>query len=300
MPIGGATIPLHIKGFRDAFINASNDMPNYWKDIVGKEMDTDALLEKFILLGDLSPTQPIEDVGGVPVDSLVTFATKDFFTHQYALAVQLTNKQLRTDQSGLLKTVPKLLAQSDYLAVEQLVADLLNNGTDSNYTGIDTKELFSTSHPIANGQTFSNLSTAATLAYSALETMLTDIKAQKSYKGNPWMNWGGFTLITGPAKSLVAKRILATQNIAGSADLDKNVAKDDIKGSAGNQFITSSTAFYLLPSDASRNPLFLLHGKKAEVVEDPKPSELRTIYVVASDRTAGWLCAQGTQANAGS
>ena len=70
MPIGGATLPLHIKGFRDAFINASEDQPNYWKFIVGNEMTTDAIMEKFILMGDLIPTQPVEDVGGVPLDAV--------------------------------------------------------------------------------------------------------------------------------------------------------------------------------------------------------------------------------------
>ncbi len=299
MPIGGATIPIHIRGFKEAFINASDDKPMYYKTIVGNEMTTDALLEKFILLGDLIPTQPIEDVGGIPLDSIVSFATKDFFTHIYALGVQLTDKQLRTDQSGLLKTVPKLLAQSDYIAKEQLVADLINNGPDSNYTGMDGVELFSALHPIANGQTYSNLSTAATLSYSALETMLTDLRNHKSYKGNPWLTWGGFTLVTGQGKALVAKRILATQNIAGSADLDKNVASDDIKASAGNQFLTDTDAFTLVPTDTSRNPLFLLTGQEANIVEDKKPSELRTVYVVSSDRTAGWLAAQGIQHNVG-
>lgn len=299
MPIGGATLPLHIKGFRDAFINASEDQPNYWKFIVGNEMTTDAIMEKFILMGDLIPTQPVEDVGGVPLDAVQTFASKEFYTHQYSLGVQLTDKQLRTDQSGLLKAVPKLLGQSDYLAKEQLVADLINNGTDSNYTGIDGVALFSDSHPIANGGTFDNLSTAASLSYSALEQMLTDLRGHKTYKGNPWLTWGGYRLVTGKELALLAKRILVTSGISGSADVDKNVAADDIMATPGNQFLADTNGYTLIPADVARNPLFLLTGLNAEVREDPKPSEWRTIYVVGSDRTAGWLSAQGVQHNAG-
>lgn len=299
MPLAGATLPLHIKGFRDAFINASDDQPNYFRYIVGEEMSTDAILEKFILMGDLIPSQPIEDLGGIPLDALQTFASKEFFTHQYALAVQLSRKQKRTDQSGLLKAVPKLLGQSDYLAKEQLVADLINNGADSNYTGIDGKELFATDHPIANGDTYSNLSTAAGLSYSALETMLTDLRSHKTYKGNPWLTWGGFNLISGTSNYLLAKRILASAQLPGSADNDKQIASDDIALTPGNQFLDSTTAYTILPRDAGRNPLFLLIGMNAEVVEDDKPSEFRTIYVVSSDRTAGWLAPQGIQHNEG-
>lgn len=299
MPLGGGTIPISVLGFRDAFINASSEMPDYGADIVGKTMTTSALYEKIILLSDLIPAQPIEDVGGVPLDTIVTTYSKDFVTHMYGLGVSLTDKQLRTDQSGLLKTVPKLLATSDYLAKQQLIADIINNGTDSNYTGIDGVSLFNDSHPIANGATFDNLSTAATLSYASLEQMLVDLRAHKSYKGNPWFSWGGFKLVKHPALGLTAKRILNSVQIAGSANNDKNVAADDISDTAGNQFLTDTNAYTLIPAEASRNPLFLLVGMDAKTVEDPKPSEFRTVYVVASDRTAGWLCAQGVQHNIG-
>lgn len=299
MPVGGGTLTLGIKGFKDAFINASMEMPNSFNDIIGQTMTTDALLEKFILLGDLIPTQAIEDVGGIPLDSIVTFATKEFMTHQYGLAVQLTDKQLRTDQSGLLRAVPKLLAQSDYLAKEQLVADLINNGTSSSYLGIDGVELFSNSHAIANGATYDNLSTAATLSYAALEQMLIDLRGHKSYKNNPWMTWGGFKLIKAPALSLLSKRILNSVQVAGGANNDKNVASDDIIDTAGNQFLTDTNGYTLIPAETSRNPLFMLSALEPKVVEDHKPSEFRTVYVVASDRTAGWLSAQGVQHNIG-
>lgn len=301
MSVGGPTLQLGIKGFRDAYINAATEEPNYWRSIVGEKVDTTALMEKYLMLSDLIPSQPIEDVGGVPVDTISVVNSFDFWTHQYAMAVQLTDKQMRTDQSGLLKTIPKLLGKSDYLALEQLVADLINNGTSSTYAGIDGVELFGT-HTIDQGASFSNLLAAETISYAALERMLANIKNHKSWKGNPWTTWGSFNLVTSGLgiTNLAAKRIIRSTQVAGSADNDVNVAKDDIKFAGGNQFLTDSNAFTLLPADKNRNPLFLLTGLDAKTVKDPKPSEFRTIYAVASDRTAGWFCAQGTAHNTGS
>lgn len=107
------------------------------------------------------------------------------YTHvTYALGYIVTMEQLMDNlyEKVSFKQTSKL-ARSTYATEETVHANVLNRGFDSNYTGGDGKELFSTAHPCANGNQSNHLTTAADISESAIEDLVIQIKNSVDSRG---------------------------------------------------------------------------------------------------------------------
>jgi len=166
-----------------------------------------------------------------------------------ALGFSLTEEAIEDNlYDSLSARYTKALARAMSYTKQVKAAAVLNNGFSAAYTGGDGVALFSTAHPLVNGDTNSNRpSTAADLNETSLEAAVIQIAA--------WTDERGLLiaakpnkLIVPPALQFVATRLLETELRVGTTDNDINALKNNGSIPGGytvNHFLTDSNAWYL-------------------------------------------------------
>lgn len=131
---------------------------------------------------------------------------------------------------------------------EVLGASVLNNGFSASFLGGDGVALFSTSHPIDNGNVANTFTTQADLNETSLEAALVGINQFQDVAGLRVMIQAR-KMIVGPTLQWTANRILNSQFRVGtgnndiSATYNVNAIPDGYKV---NQFLTDTNAWFIL------------------------------------------------------
>jgi hypothetical protein len=95
----------------------------------------------------------------------------------YAKGVRVTQEQWSDDLYGVMEDSPSELGRMAYATEETILANVFNNGFDSDFTGADGVELFSTAHVREDGSTYRNeLTASADLSVTSLEQALIDYR----------------------------------------------------------------------------------------------------------------------------
>ena len=142
----------------------------------------------------------------------------------------------------------KALARAMAYTKQVKAASILNNGFDSNYTGGDGVELFSTAHPLVSGGTNQNEpTTASDLNETSLENAVITIGS--------WTDERGLKIAARPMKLIipsalqfVATRLMESQGRVGTADNDINALRSMgsiPQGFAINHYLTDTDAWFL-------------------------------------------------------
>ena len=142
----------------------------------------------------------------------------------------------------------KALARAMAYTKQVKAASILNNGFDSNYTGGDGVELFSTAHPLVSGGTNQNEpTTASDLNETSLENEVITIGS--------WTDERGLKIAARPMKLIipsalqfVATRLMESQGRVGTADNDVNALRSMgsiPQGFAINHYLTDTDAWFL-------------------------------------------------------
>lgn len=277
----------------------ADKQPKFWQYYVGQTRPTQNTYFEFAQQSDLGSAQVTAEAGGVPyVQQSVPFSKKLYLT-QYSLGVILS---FQVDQKALfnkLDSVNRQIARAFYISKEIAGANLFNFSTTSGYNGIDGVVLASASHPIKNGGTFSNLSSALALSATSLEIDVQNVKKHRTYGDTPYFCMGGFNLIAPTDLDMLAQRILTSTNQAGTADNDANRVKMAVSYTPGNPFLTSTTRYHLVPRMAEENPIFMLTGLPYTFKEDLDSDAPGNRYFAVEEWAFDWEKAQGIQTNAG-
>ena len=142
----------------------------------------------------------------------------------------------------------KALARAMAYTKQVKAASILNNGFDSNYTGGDGVELFSTAHPLVSGGTNQNEpTTASDLNETSLENAVITIGG--------WTDERGLKIAARPMKLIipsalqfVATRLMESLGRVGTADNDINALRSMgsiPQGFAINHYLTDTDAWFL-------------------------------------------------------
>lgn len=154
-------------------------------------------------------------------DPLQGFA-KEYVNVTYALGAVVTREMAEDDQYNYINSIPSMLSDSLVETVETVNTNHFNNGYTAGFTGADGVILFSASHNLAGGGTYSNiLATASDLTQTALEQAFIDISNYVDDMGLR-MNLKPMKLFVPTALRFTAERILKTPSVVGSADNDIN------------------------------------------------------------------------------
>ncbi len=297
-----ATLPLHERGFYKAILAQSDDKVDFGDSFIRK-ITTDQLSEEFIWLSGLPRAVSLRDGQEIPLASITTPYTKKWFTEEFGIGIELTRKQLRTDQSGMIGQMGKYLGISHYNTEQRLYASLLNNGTNGSYTGPNGKVLFATDNPIGNGNSYSNLSTSQAFSPDAVMNMMTDVGLHRTWQDEPWVETFGWNLVYHQSLEFQAGEIMNSVNKGQefsntSNELKKGIGGGTVQMTRGNPFLEDTNAFYLIPRGKG-NPLFCLEGMGLEVYHDGKTRDFTGVWTSMCDRTVGWMHTWGVQANLG-
>ena len=172
------------------------------------------------------------------------------YTHEtIALGFSITEEAIEDNlYDSLSARYTKGLARAMSYTKQVKAASVLNNGFSAAYPGGDGVALFSTQHPLVNGDRNANTpSTQADLNETSLEAAVIQIAA--------WTDERGLLiaakpkkLIIPPALQFVATRLLETELRVGTNNNDINAIKNNGSISEGytvNHFLTDTNAWFL-------------------------------------------------------
>jgi hypothetical protein len=179
---------------------------------------------------------------------------QEAFTARYnhetiALGFSITEEAIEDNlYDSLSARYTKGLARAMSYTKQVKGASVLNNGFSAAFPGGDGVALFSTAHPLVNGDVNSNRpATAADLNETSLENAVIQIAA--------WTDERGLLiaarprkLVIPPALQFVATRLLETSLRVGTTDNDINAIKNNGSipdGYTINHFLTDTNAWFL-------------------------------------------------------
>jgi hypothetical protein len=179
---------------------------------------------------------------------------QEAFTARYnhetiALGFSITEEAIEDNlYDSLSARYTKGLARAMSYTKQVKAASVLNNGFSAAYPGGDGVALFSTAHPLVNGDTNSNRpATQADLNETSLENAVIQIAA--------WTDERGLLiaarprkLVIPPALQFVATRLLETELRVGTNNNDVNAIKNNgsiPEGYCINHFLTDTNAWFL-------------------------------------------------------
>ena len=179
---------------------------------------------------------------------------QEAFTARYnhetiALGFSITEEAIEDNlYDSLAARYTKGLARAMSYTKQVKAASTLNNGFSSAYAGGDGVALFSTAHPLVNGDRNANTpTTQADLNETSLENAVIQIAA--------WTDERGLLiaakprkLIIPPALQFVATRLLETELRVGTNNNDINALKNNgsiPEGYTINHFLTDNNAWFL-------------------------------------------------------
>ena len=193
---------------------------------------------------------PVKNEGqAIAYDNAQEAWTTRYNHETIALGFSITEEAIEDNlYDSLSARYTKALARAMAYTKQVKSASVLNNGFSAAYVGGDNVPLFSTAHPLVNGETNSNRpAVAADLNETSLEAAVIQIAA--------WTDERGLLiaakprkLIVPPALMFVATRLLETELRVGTADNDINALKNNGSIPGGytvNHFLTDPNAWFL-------------------------------------------------------
>ena len=158
----------------------------------------------------------------------------------YGKGFIVTREMHEDDLYKKMNALPKALARSVRITIEQIASDILNNGFTTTLT-VDGLSLFNASHTLLGGGTFANRPTiAADLDMTSLEQAIIDVAAFVDERGL-LVYAKGKQLIVPPALDWQSKRLIKSPD-------DPETANRSINPAAGS--LTPMTLHYLTDPDA--------------------------------------------------
>jgi len=226
---------------------------------------SDRAFEEEVMLGGFGAAPTKGEGAGVTYDAAQEAWTARYSHETIALAFSLTEEAIEDNLYDKLSSrYTKALARSMAHTKNVKGASVLNNAFSSSYTGGDSTELCSTSHPLLSGGSLSNhLTTAADLNETSLESALIQIADMVDERGLK-AAVRGMSLIIPSELAFVAERVLKSELRTATADNDINAIRSKGMLPGGydvNHYLTDSDAWFI-KTDA---PNGLKHFQRASM-----------------------------------
>lgn len=219
-----------------SFRTIYNDTEKQFPSVIGQifnVQNSDKAYEKDTSVSGLGRLQQKAE-GDAIVYEAPTSGYPVTYTHlTFGKGEAITYEMYQDDLTNIMKKAPRRLAIAKARTREYFAADLLNygftvGGGGSNFfTAGDGVALFSTTHPLKTGATYSNYTTDD-LDEDSLENAIVSMRATKDNKGELQMIMPD-TLVVPPALEKEARILLESQQRTGTSNNDINPYKGKLK-----------------------------------------------------------------------
>lgn len=241
-------------GFRQVFMDKFNSYPDEYTKLVNV-LSSERQYEEDTSVSGFGLVPQKDEGGGIYYDDPIQGFKKRYTHTTFGMGFRVTREMNEDDQYGKMGKMPKGLGRSMRLTIEQDVANIYNNGFDTNYTGWDGKPLFSATHPRTGGGTWSNVaSVSADLAPTSLEQALIDIAATTDDRGL-LLALRPKVLLVSTSFEWTASKILESTLLPGGGNNDINPAKGLMPFEV-NHYFTDADAWYILCNDHEVNMFY--------------------------------------------
>jgi len=267
-------ILLYREGLLKVIQDGIKDTPNTAARISSKVIGSRQVYEEIVTQSGLGFFQNMDEVEGVTFDSTVPRFTKRYTPIVRTLGVKWSKQSKQKDLYGFVKSFGKQLADAAVATRNLLACNTLTLGfSGGGVLSPDGVAVFASNHPLMTGATQSNLGTLA-LSGSSLEDAIQQVLGQVGDRGIPAYFPGGFNLVVGPPNAGIARRAARSEGLQGTADNDTGEFNTDmIKSIIVDQMIGFgqsglTDAWFLVPADDDRNPIFCLRVQDVETAAD--------------------------------
>lgn len=225
--------------------------------------------------------------------------TKEFVHTSFGMMFEVTREAEDDDRYDVLADYAKWLMFSARVTEETRAALPFNNGFTSEQSP-DGVSVFNATHQLKGGGTARNqLSTAAALSWTSVQTALTDWQRETKFEAGQFMlPADNLILAVPPELEFTAHRIIASTLRPGTADNDVNAIKDlrDITV-VKNVYLTSTSAWFLLAKNKTHG--FTSYTRVPismdQMMRDPRTrNRLYPVYFRRSWGVKWWQNAFGT------
>lgn len=243
-------------GLNALFGTTYNDVPLQHTEVFETTTSDKAYEEDVELTGfGLAPVKT--EGSGISYDSHSQGPTTRYTNVTYGLGFIETIEAVEDNlykQRATSRT--KMLARSMRITKETVMANIINRGFDSNYTGGDGKELLATDHPSLSGSQQNELTTAADLSEASLEDLFILIMNATDSRGL--------------RIRLMPKKLVVSPNEAFNAE---RIVKSNLQNDTANNAINAMKAMGLLPEGVM--PWHYLTDPDAWFVKTDAPESLK-------------------------
>ncbi len=224
-------------------------------------------------------------------------------THtEFGLGFEVTQTALEDDRHDQLTKYGMWLTFSANYVLAKRAANLYNNGFTTETTA-DGVAIFSTSHVLAGGGTFSNRSAADTaLSWNGLRDAIITLETETKHDSGQLADTvENLRLVVPPHLEMLAERIVNSTNLPGVADNDTNAIKKRRNIAIDvDKLLTDTNAWFVQAADND------LHGLRAYervgLSQDEPMTDARTknrLYTIRGRYSWYGLFPQNSFGNAG-
>lgn len=224
---------------------------------------------------------------------------KEYNHTTYGLGAIVTREMVEDDQYGIIKQIPRLLAEALARTEETQATSVLNNGFDTAYTGADGQTLFSTAHPnsgSSGGSQRNRPTTAVDLTQTSLEAAILDIMDFRD-ANNQRMTFNAKSLVVSRSDFFNATKILETKYKVGAADNDVNVVSNMNINLVATNYLIDQDAWFLT-TDATNGLTFYIR-RDADIERDNDISTQNLAIVTTMRFDTGWTDWRGVWGSPG-
>jgi hypothetical protein len=255
-----------------------NRYENQHAEIFATESSDRAFEEEVMLSGFGSAPIKQEGASVVYDQAQETFTAR--YTHQtIALAFSITEEAIEDNlYDRLAARYTRALARSMSNTKQVKAAQVLNQAQITTVVGGDGVSLINNAHPLATGNTFSNvLATAADLNETSLEQSLIDIASFVDERGLK-IALSGRKMIIPKELQFTAERLMKSPQRVGTADNDINAIVNMgmvPEGYRINNFLTDTDSFFLLTDVPNGLKMFVRSPIKTAMEGDFETGNVR-------------------------
>jgi len=288
------------QGLNAIFGLTYTEWPELWRDIFTVE-NSEKAYEEEVMQSGLGAASVKPEGAGVEYDDMYETYVARYQHDTIAKAVAITEEAVEDNlYASVGQRIAKALARSMKFTKELRAANVLNFGFDSNFSGGDGVQLFSTAHPLGGGGTLPNtLVTPADLSESSLEEAAIQIADWTDERGIP-VRAMIKKMIIPTALQFVAARLLMTpyQPDTGDNNINALFKLGTIEnGFSVNRYLSDPDAWFLKTDVDNGLKHFVRRPLKKGLEGDFETGNLR--YKVSERYSQGWSDPRGAWASPG-